>query len=324
MVLTRPVVVTGACGFVGRALCAHFAAAGRAHRGIVRALPHDAPHGTPLLALGDLETAPAERLAAALEGAAAVVHLAGRAHALGGATEQAASAYHAANVVATERLAAAAARAGVRRFVLASTVKVYGEGTTDGHPLRADDPLSPQGAYARSKVEAEQALAAACAGSAMTPIVLRLPLVYGPGVRANFLALLDAVARRAPLPLGSIRNRRDLCYVGNLVHAIAALLEGDEPPAGAWLVADGEPVATPELVRRLAAALGVAPRLLPVPVALLALAGRLTGRSAQITRLAGSLEVDASPLRRRIGPMPYTLDQGLAATARWWRARHAI
>jgi len=322
--VSGPAVVTGAGGFVGRALCAHFAATGRPHRGIVRALPHDAPHGTPLLALGDLAMAPAERLVAALEGASAVVHLAGRAHAPGERGAEAAAAYRAANVVATERLAAAAARAGVQRFVLASTVKVYGEATVPGHPWRADDPLSPQDPYARSKVEAEQALTAACAGGAMTPIVLRLPLVYGPGVRANFLALLDAVARCAPLPLASIRNRRDLCYVGNLVHAIAALLDCAEPPAGVWLVADGEPVSTPGLVRRLAAALGVAPRLLPVPVALLALAGRLTGRSAEIARLAGSLEVDASPLLQRIGPLPYTLDQGLAATARWWRARHAI
>ena len=322
--MSGPVVVTGAGGFVGRVLCTHFAATGRPHRGIVRALLHDAPHDTPLVALGDLATAPAERLAATLEGAVAVVHLAGRAHAPGERTAEAAAAYRAANVVATERLAAAAARAGVRRFVLASTVKVYGDATVAGHRWRADDPLSPQDAYARSKAEAEQALAAACAGGAMAPIVLRLPLVYGPGVRANFLALLDAVARCAPLPLKSIRNRRDLCYVGNLVHAIGALLDDAEPPAGVWLVADGEAVSTPELVRRLAAALGVAPRLLPVPVALLALAGRLTGRSGEIARLAGSLEVDASPLLRRIGPLPYTLDQGLAATARWWRARHAI
>jgi len=158
----------------------------------------------------------------------------------------------------------------------------------------------------------------------MTPLVLRLPLVYGPGVRANFLSLLDAVARRTPLPLDSIRNRRDLCYVGNLVHAIAALLDCVPAPAGAWLVADGEAVSTPDLVRRLAAALGVAPRLFPCPVALLDIVGRLTGRGAEIARLIGSLEVDASPLSRRIGPPPHTLDQGLAATVRWWRVRHAL
>ena len=327
MVLTATlpgvVVVTGASGFVGRALCAHLAAAGRQHRGIVRTLPAGAPQGTPLVALGDLATAPAERLAAALEGAFAVVHLAGRAHVLNENPDEDA-AYRAANVVATARLAAAAVRAGVARILLASTVKVHGEATLPGHPWRAGDPPSPQDAYARSKLDAERARAAACEGSATTAAVLRMPLVYGPGVRANFLALLDAVARRAPLPLASIRNRRDLCYVGNLVHAMAALVDGADAAAGVWLAADGEAVSTPELVRRLATALGVAPRLLPVPAALLKAAGRLAGRGGEIARLCGSLEVDASPLARRIGPMPWTLDQGLAATVRWWRARHAI
>ncbi len=193
-----------------------------------------------------------------------------------------------------------------------------------GRPLRADDPYAPQDAYARSKVEAERALLAACDGTAMVPVILRLPLVYGPGVRANFLALLDAVARRALLPLGSIDNRRDLLYLGNLVAAIAALLDCPEPPRGAWLIADGEAVATPELVRRIAAALGVAPRLWPVPLPLLDLAARLAGRRAELQRVATSLEVDAAPLARLIGPPPFTLDQGLAATADWWRARHAI
>ena len=317
-------VVTGAAGFVGRALCAHLAAAGRPHRGIVRATPPDAPHRTTLLALDDLATTPDARLASAVEGAFAVVHLAGRADVPGERGHTAADAYRAANVLVTERLAAAAVRAGVQRFVLASTVKAHGETTAPGRAFRAADPLSPQDAYARSKVEAERALAAACAGAAMVPIILRLPLVYGPGVKGNFLTLLDAVARCAPLPLRSIRNRRDLFYVGNLVHAIMALVDASEAPGGAWLAADGEPVSTPDLVRRLAAALGVAPRLLPVPVSLLAIAGKLTGRGAQIARLAGSLEVDAAPLLHRIGPLPYTLDQGLAATARWWRARHAI
>ena len=318
------VVVTGASGFVGRALCAHFAAQARPHRGLVRAMPADAPRRTPLVAVGDLATASAATLAAALEGACAVVHLAGRAHGVGERDATAAAAHASANAEATARLAAAAAVSGVQRFVLASTVKVYGEATRPGHPWRADDPLAPQDAYARSKVEAERLLAAACAGAAMTPLVLRLPLVYGPRVRANFLALLDAIARRAPLPLRSIMNRRDLCYVGNVAHAIAALLDRATPPAGVWLVADGEAVSTPDLVRRLAAALGVAPRLLPCPVALLTLAGKLTGRGAQIARLTGSLEVDASPLTRLIGPLPHTLDQGLAATVRWWRTRHAI
>jgi nucleoside-diphosphate-sugar epimerase len=320
----RLIVVTGAAGFVGRALCAHLAATGRTHRGIVRVPAARASRGTEFVALGDLAAVPDEQLAAAVGGAFAVVHLAGRAHVLRERALDPAAAYHAANVVATERLAAVAARAGVQRFIFASTVKVHGETTTPGRPFRADDPLSPRDAYARSKVAAERGLAAACEGTSMVPIVLRLPLVYGPGVRGNFLALLDAVARRAPLPFRSIDNRRDLLYVGNLVHAITALLDAREPASGAWLAADGEAVSTPDLVRRIAAALGVAPRLVPFPVPLLEFAARLSGRHAQQSRIVSSLEVDASLLRRRIGPLPCTLDQGLVATAQWWRARHAI
>jgi nucleoside-diphosphate-sugar epimerase len=318
------IIVTGASGFIGRALGAHLTAAGRPWGAIVRDAHASAAAEPSRAALGDLAAAAPERIAAAVDGAYAVVHLAGRAHAPAAAGADAEAACHAANCVATERVAAAAARAGVRRVVLASTVKVYGDASPPGHSWRADDPVAPQDAYARSKVAAERALAAACAGTTMTPIVLRLPLVYGPGVRGNFLALLDAVARGVPLPLRSIANRRDLCYVGNLVHAIAALLDRAVPPGGTWLVADGEALSTPELVRRVAAALGVAPRLLPMPVSLLVLAGRLSGRGAQIARLVASLELDASPLAAAIGPLPFTVDAGLAATARWWRVRHAI
>jgi len=317
-------VVSGAAGFVGRSLCAHFAATGRPCRAMLRTPARERSPRGPWVAVGDLATAPDDRLATAIEGAVAIVHLAGRAHVLRETAPDAAAAFHAANALATQRLAVAAARAGVERFVLASTIKVHGEVSTSGQSLHADDAYAPQDDYARSKVDAERALAQACAGTSMAPVILRLPLVYGPGVKGNFLALLDAVARRAPLPLGSIDNRRDLLYVGNLVAAIAALLDLPAPPRGAWLVADGEPVSTPDLVRRLAAALGVSPRLLPVPVPLLAAAAWLAGRRPQLRRVATSLAVDASPLAGMIGPSPYTLDQGLAATATWWRARHAI
>jgi UDP-glucose 4-epimerase len=154
--------------------------------------------------------------------------------------------------------------------------------------------------------------------------VLRLPLVYGPRVKGNFLTLLDAVARGAPLPFGRIANRRDLLYVGNLVQAIVALIDAPVTVAGAWLAADGEAVSTAELARRIASALNVPPRVLNVPKPLVVLAAKATGRGALIARIVESLEVDASPLAERIGPPFFTLDRGLAATAAWWRLRHAI
>lgn len=322
------VVVTGGNGFIGRALCAHFLAAGRRHRRLVRLRPAEAmgggEAGAETLAMGDLAIAADAQLDAALAGATAVVHLAGRAHVLADTAPDPVACYEAANTQATARLAAAAARVGVQRFVFASTVKVLGEQTRPGAPFRADAPVAPMDPYARSKLAAEHALRASCAGSTMRPIVLRLPLVYGPGVGGNFLRLIDAVARRVPLPFGAVTNRRDLLFVGNLVHVIAQALDCADPPDGTWLISDGAAISTPELIRRVAAALGVAARLLPVPVALLEVGASLAGRRAQIERLTRSLEVDASALRQQLGACPFTLDQGLAETARWWRGRHAI
>ncbi len=319
-----PIVVTGADGFVGSALVAHFVATGRPFVATVRRHPAGAAAKSHHRAVGDLATATEAALDVLVTGAAAIVHLAGRAHVLADAAPDPGALYQAANVVATERLAAAAVRAGVRRFVLASTIKVHGEATMPGRPFRADDPFAPHDAYSRSKVEAERALAAIAAVAPLETIVLRLPLVYGPRVKGNFATLLDAVAREARLPFGGVTNRRDFLYVGNLVHAIEALVDAPGPLAGAWLVSDGEAVATPELVRRIAAALGVAPRVPKVPPSLLTLAAAATGRGALLRRTVSSLEVDASPLVRRIGAPPFTLDQGLAATAAWWRLRHAI
>jgi nucleoside-diphosphate-sugar epimerase len=319
-----PVVVTGADGFVGRALVAHFVATGRAVVAVGRRSPAEGSPGPRSAVIEDLATASDPGLDAILAGATAVVHLAGRAHVMNETSRDPAALYHAANVVATERLAAAAVRAGVGRFVLASTIKVHGEATLPGRPFRADDPLVPQDAYARSKAEAERRLAVVAAGTPLDAIVLRLPLVYGPRVKGNFLTLLDAVARRARLPFGRIHNRRDLLYVGNLAHAVAALLDVSGTAGGAWLCADGEAVSTAELARRIASALGVDPRVTDVPAPLLSLAARLAGRGALLQRTVSSLEVDASPLVRRIGPSSFTLDRGLAATAAWWRLRHAI
>ena len=322
--MTGLIVVTGAGGFVGRAMCAHLDRIGRPYRAVVRQSGGTGLQRTGEIAIGDLSSASQESLAAVVEGAAAIVHLAGRAHVMHETSSNAFALYHAGNAISTERLATAAVRAGVHRFVLASTIKVYGEATSPGQPFRVGDSLAPQDGYARSKVEAEQKLASACAGTAMTPIIVRMPLVYGPGVKGNFLTLIDAVARRALLPLGAIRNRRDLIYVGNLAHALTAAIDATGPLRRVWLVSDGETMSTPELARRLGEALGVGPRLLSVPVPLLTLGASLAGRAAMVERLAKSLEVDAAPTHAQVGPMPFSVDEGLAETARWWRARHAI
>jgi len=321
------VVVTGANGFVGRALCAHLGASSIRWRGLVRALPSGAEphlHGDHV-ETGDLATVADDRLDAALAGAAVVVHLAGRAHVLRDTTDDPEAAYYAANVVATARLAHAAVRAGVERFVYASTVKVNGESTAPGAAFRPDDPPAPRDPYARSKLEAERELAGVCARTSVVPLVLRLPLVYGPGVKGNFLALLDEIARGRPLPLGRIRNRRSLLYVGNLVEAIEAALRVEPPPRGVHFVADGESVSVPELLTAAGEALRAPARLWPIPVPMLRLAGLLLGRRAAVERLTGSLEVDTSSFTAATGWRPrHSLQEGLAKTAAWWRVRHAI
>lgn len=307
----RRVVVTGANGFVGRALCDRLRALRCPVLGTVRGAGPGVP--SDLAPVGDLATAADDVLDDLCDGAFAVVHLAGRAHVMHEHDADAERAYHAANVEATARLAQAAVRAGVRRFVLASTVKVNGESSRPGRPFRADDPPRPGDAYARSKLAAERALFAAAEDAPLVPVVLRLPLVYGRHAKGNFPRLVRAVAKGRTLPLASIANRRSLLYVGNLVDAIVALLEVPQAPRGVFYVADAEAVSTPDLVRAIATALRVRPRLVAMPVPLLRLAGWLAGRSAAVDRLAGSLEVDTQPFRDATGWSPrYSLDAALA------------
>ena len=315
------IVVTGAGGFIGTALTARLRETKRRFRGVVRALKFLHAPSADEHVISDLASATDDALAHAFAGARAVVHLAGRAHVMHEPLRDPLLAYREANVVATKRVAQAAARAGVKRFLFISTIKVNGDATQPGHPFHESDPPKPHEAYGRTKWEAEQALSEIARSSGMSCFVLRPPLVYGPHVRGNFLALWRAIERGAPLPLGRIDNRRHLLYVGNLVHAIIALLDAPQDEGGTWLIADREPVSTPELVNRIAAALKIPSPLSQLPVPLLRAGAAVTGRRAMASRLVDSLEIDASALLQRIGPLPYSLEQGLTETAAWWRSR---
>jgi len=319
------VVVTGAGGFIGRALVAHFRETQRPYRAALRIGTKAMPSAGAVSIVRDLATAADSELAALLEGATAVVHLAARVHVMRETLADPAAAYQAANVVVTARLAQAAVRAGATRFVFASTVKVNGESTVPGRPFHPDDPPAPRDAYARSKLDAERELGRICAGTSLAPVILRLPLVYGPGVAGNFLALEDEIARGHALPLGAIRNRRSVLGTGNLVEAIDAALDASPAPRGVHFVADEESIGVPDLVRAIAASLGVEARLRAVPVSLLRMAGTLSGRRATVDRLTEWLEVDPATFIEATGWKPRnSLAHGLAATARWWRLRHAI
>lgn len=252
---------------------------------------------------------------AALEDVTSVVHLAGVAHS--SANEEV---YRRVNVLGTRALARASESAGVNRVVFLSSVKASGD-ATNGEPYIESQEPHPSDAYGLSKLEAEQVLADAANNGAFEVVVLRCPLVYGPGVRANFLNLLRAVDRELPLPFASVHNRRSLIFVGNLVHALILSLSCPTMRHELFHVADDPPRSTPELIRALAAALGRKPRLLHVPPALLRIAGSCTGQSRMLDRLLNSLEVDTSRLRQALGFIaPFSFEAGIAATAAWYRA----
>ncbi len=310
------ILITGASGFVGTVLCRELLARGHTVRAAVRRLtaPGAVPPQLHQILVPDIAAEFDRR--ALVDGVGTVVHLAAIAHRSSIEAEM-----RRVNCDAAVRLAEAAAGL-VRRFIFLSSVKVHGEDSGSGM-YAEDDALNPQDSYGRSKLEAERALTETAARNGMELVIIRPPLVYGPEVKANFLRLLGWVDAGLPLPFASVRNRRSLIYVGNLVAAIARFAE--HPAArGPFLVSDEESVSTPELMSRIARVLERPARLLPAPPALLRVAGMIAGRRDEIRRLTGSLAIDSTRARRLLDwRPPYTLDAGLAETARWFRSARA-
>lgn len=300
-------LVTGATGFVGTALCDTLATSGHEVVPAVRSksnLPHE-------VVVGNLNASTDWR--SALTGCNAVVHLAARVHVMRDTAQDPLALYRATNTDATLNLARQAAQAGVKRFVYISSIKVNGEGRDT--PYRETDAAAPEDAYAISKWEAEQGLQRIAADTGLEVVILRPPLVYGPGVKANFLQLMRMVERGWPLPLGAIRNRRSLLYLGNFVEAIRVSVEHPAAAGQTFLVDDGPIVSTPELIRTVAKAMNRPARLIPVPVNLLQVAGWMMGRSAAVSRLTGSLYVDSQAIRSQLDWLPpYSMQAGLAQT----------
>lgn len=313
----RRVLITGASGFVGEAICRHLTQRECDVRAAVRTVAaQGASDPADRVEVGDI--GPDTDWREALAGITDIIHLAARVHVMQDDGLEPVSAYREVNVDGTRRLAEQAAEAGVRRFVFLSSIKVNGE-RTRSEPFRSRDEPSPQDAYARSKWEAEQALASVAAGTGLEIVTIRPPLVYGVGVRANFLRLMRLIERGWPLPLAGIDNRRSLVSLDNLVdllvHCIAA-------PAGAgktFLVSDGEDLSTPELIRRIAQAMGREPRLFHVSPKLLSSAARLLGKRELFDRLGGSLQVDISETRRQLNwTPPQSVDEAIAQTVEWY------
>ncbi|MBI4654808.1 MAG: SDR family oxidoreductase [Nitrospirae bacterium] len=315
--MANNILITGANGFIGRAVCARLLLEGWQVRGVIRSTKQvdSLSVGIEIIKIESIVTD--TDWSDTLAGVDSVVHLAALVHVMNENTSDPFAEFRKVNVAGTKRLARMAVTNGVKRFVYISSVKVNGDGcekTFTEHDIPA-----PKGPYGVSKWEAEQVLHKIAENTGMEIVIFRLPLVYGPGVKANFLRLLDIVNKDIPLPLSLVNNKRSMIYIGNLVDAIIRCIEHPAAANQTFLVSDGEDVSTPDLIRMIAGAMGKKARLFPCPASLLKMIGKVTGKSDEIERLTGSLQIDSDKIRRELNwTPPYTMEQGLRMTADWF------
>jgi nucleoside-diphosphate-sugar epimerase len=295
------VLVTGAQGFVGLPLSTALVKLGYQVRCAVR--DHfQVNQSQETLSVGDINGATA--WAHALVDVSVVIHLAARVHVMNETAADALSAYRKVNVEGTLNLAKQAALAGVKRFIFISSIKVNGEGTALGHPYHEQQAPSPLDAYGLSKYEAELALQQLAKDTGLELVIIRPTLIYGPGVKANFRAMMRCLAIGIPLPLGSIHNQRSLLALDNLIDLIQLCIVHPAAANQTFLASDGMDLSTPELLTAMAAALGKPARLIKLPESLLMLGAKLVGKQAMAQRLCGSLQVDSSKARELLGWQP--------------------
>lgn len=317
--MTPPsIFLTGASGFIGRTLLQRLIARGCS---VTAALRPDAKPLDSSVAVFGFERFDDHRdWVAGLTGHDVVIHCAARVHVMKDAQRDALAAFRRVNVEGTLALARHAAAAGVKRFIFLSSIKVNGEGTERGHPYCADDVPAPGDAYGISKLEAEQGLHEVGRETGMEVVIIRPVLVYGPGVKANFLSMMRWVERGVPLPFGAIDNRRSLVAIDNLVDLIEVCMHHPRAANQTFLVSDGEDVSTCDLLRNIARALNRPSRLLPIPQSLLRIGAGLIGKRALAQRLCGSLQVDIEKTRSVLGwRPPVGIDTALKATARHYQ-----
>lgn len=313
------ILVTGATGFVGMALC-HVLNASHAVRAVAR-LPGGAglPDSVEIVA-GELSCD--EDWSRSLAGVDAVIHCAARVHVMSEQSADPLAEFRRVNVDGTMHLAKQCALAGVRRFIFVSSIKVNGEQTRPGSPFVADQTPNPEDPYGISKKEAEDSLRTLAQETGMEVVIIRPPLVYGPGVKANFLTMMRWLKRGVPLPLGAVMcNARSLVALDNLVDLIVTCIDHPAAANQTFLVSDGESLSTTALLCRMGEALGRPARLIPVPVPLLQMGAVLLGRRDIAQRLCGSLEVDIGKTRELLGwTPPISVDEGLRRTATYFLA----
>jgi len=311
------VLVTGATGFIGAALCKRLLEEGLPVHGTVRSIgPMILPQGVVSVQLESIEKK--YEWDTIINDTETVVHLAARVHVMKNSVADLFSEYCKVNVSGSGSLAQAAATCGVKRFIFMSTVKVNGEESAKTY--KETDKPAPRDPYAISKLQAEQRLRKIAAESGMELVILRPPLVYGPGVKASFLRLLKVVERGIPLPLASINNRRSLIFLENLLDAIVTCINHPRAAGQTFLISDGRDLSTPELIRMMAETMGRKARLFSFPPGMLKTMGKITGRSAEIDRLIGSLCVDSSKIRTMLGwKPPYSPEEGIRETVLWYK-----
>lgn len=307
------VLITGANGFIGRELCSQLSRQGWQVRAAVRA-GRAMPSAFDTVTVDSIDEK--TDWSQALENIDAVIHLAGRAHVVKDCATDPLADFRRINVEGTRNLARKAANAGVRRFVFISSIKVNGENTPLGRPYTAADQPAPADPYGISKYEAEEALRRLASESEMEVVIIRPPLVYGPGVQGNFLTMMRWLDKGIPLPLGLVSNKRTLVALDNLVDLIITCIKHPAAANQTFLAGDSEDLSTTELLKRLGGALGKKARLLPVPVGLLSLFLGVLGKRAETQKLCGSLQVDIDKTRSVLGwTPPVSIDEALRQTA---------
>lgn len=304
------VLITGATGFVGSAFLQHCLKQNTNVIAVVRAVSAALPATVKQVAVGDLSAS--QDWSVALQGVDVLVHLAARAHIMKDSALDPLSIYRESNTYATLNLAKQAAKAGVKRFVFISSIKVNGEWTEAGKPFTPSDTHIPIDHYGMSKYEAEQGLTAIAAETGMEVVIIRPPLIYGQGVKGNFVSMMRWVQKGVPLPLGAVHNQRSLVALDNLVSFIDLCCTHPKAANETFLIADGVDVSTTELLQKVAHGLGVSPRLVPVPVSWMRFAAKLLDKEAVANRLFGNLQVDARKARELLGWQPVvTMDEQL-------------
>jgi nucleoside-diphosphate-sugar epimerase len=312
------ILLTGASGFVGSAVQARLLdTPGVALRSAYRQVPAQPPVNVQVCQVATL--APDTDWQAVLTEIQVVIHCAARVHVMDETDADPLAAFRRANVQGTLQLARQAAAAGVRRFIYLSSIKVNGEGTQPGQAYAADDQPAPLDPYGISKQEAEQGLLALAEQTGMEVVIIRPVLVYGPGVRANFLSMMNWLSKGVPLPLGSITNKRSLVGLDNLVDLIVTCIDHPGAVNQVFLVSDDDDLSTSELLQRMGRALNRPARLLPMPMWLLGVAATLLGRKSIHQRLCGSLQVDIEKTKTLLDWTPVTdVDTQLRKTAEYF------